>query len=152
MIYVVQEEHSGLVKIGLSDDPWARHGKMQSDCPGKLTVLCLEAGDGAYERELHARFSADRVRGEWFRYSDRIAAYVASVGPALRPGASPLSEKAALVWKYVSVTGVPPMTARSWIARGSIPTRHWSALVRAGVTTLGALAEEAAARHHRSAA
>lgn len=148
MIYFAQEEHSQLVKIGFSDDPWLRHSKMQADCPGLLTVLCIEEGDTSYERSLHERFAADRVRGEWFRFSDQIAEHVARIGPPSREGAG-LTGTALLVARYVEATGVGPSTARAWVQRGSVPARHWRALDHAGIHGLAELAASAEAKRLR---
>lgn len=35
----------------------------------------------------------------------------------------------------VDLTGAPILTVRSWIARGSIPTKHWPVLIAAGHST-----------------
>lgn len=144
MIYFAQEQHSQLVKIGFSDDPWLRHSKMQADCPGLLTVLCLEEGDTAYERSLHERFATDRVRGEWFRFSDQIAEHVSRIGAPCREVAG-LKGTALRVARYVDVTGVGHSTARSWVQRGSIPARYWAALDAAGIASLSELAAAASA-------
>ena len=151
MIYFAQEQHSQLVKIGFSDDPWLRHSKMQADCPGLLTVLCLEEGDTSYERSLHERFATDRVRGEWFRFSDQIAEHVSRIGAPSREGAG-LRGTALLVARYVDATGVGHSTARAWAQRGSVPTRHWAALDASGIATLAELAAAAAESAPRSGA
>jgi hypothetical protein len=37
-----------------------------------LTLLSYVEGDKGVEREFHAMFAADRIRGEWFRYSEDL--------------------------------------------------------------------------------
>ena len=63
--YVIGIEGSPLVKIGYtSGDPKARVAQLQTGLPMQLTLLWSTFGD--YEDELHDRFAAYRVRGEWF--------------------------------------------------------------------------------------
>lgn len=69
---------NGLVKIGSvrSSETFLRAGPMvaltnrlrniQAMSPTPLVLLRLFAGGPAYERELHTRFAARRVHGEWF--------------------------------------------------------------------------------------
>lgn len=133
-IYFIKEEHSGLVKIGRSKDPWGRLSKIQSDSPGALTPLCFEPGDATYEAELHQRFSADRVRGEWFRFSAAVAEHVERIGPPHKSSKS-LGGTVGLVAQYVAATGVSPKAARHWLERGRIPGGYWLKLVDAGIHT-----------------
>lgn len=63
--YVIGIEGSPLVKIGYTGGtPEARVGQLQTGLPMQLQLLWSSFGD--YEAELHARFAAHRVRGEWF--------------------------------------------------------------------------------------
>ncbi|MFC5646796.1 GIY-YIG nuclease family protein [Kitasatospora cinereorecta] len=66
--YVVGVEGSPLVKIGIAADPKKRLSGLQTAQPLLLSLLLVQQGD--YERALHRRFSACRVRGEWFDLTD----------------------------------------------------------------------------------
>jgi predicted nucleic acid-binding Zn ribbon protein len=65
-VYFIGEEPDGPVKIGVANDPEARVGLLQIGNPRTLTLLAASRGGIRYERELHERFSAWRLRGEWF--------------------------------------------------------------------------------------
>lgn len=64
------------IKIGISSDAHTRASKMQMDCPYELKLLKLVPGGAHMEYELHARFAADRVRGEWFRRTPELVALI----------------------------------------------------------------------------
>lgn len=78
-VYFIRCKATGFVKIGISRNPWKRLSKMQSDCPGELEILGCEPGGVVRECELHLRFAAERVRGEWFRASSDLLAYARSL-------------------------------------------------------------------------
>lgn len=84
-VYFIRDALSGLVKIGTAGNPWARFGKIQSDCPGELTLLAVIDGGAGEEAALHARFAAYRVRGEWFRQGASLRGYLAQLPVPLRP-------------------------------------------------------------------
>lgn len=69
--YMIQKGY-GSVKIGVSDDPQARLKSLQTGNHGRLYLIASFPFDSrmqaeAMERELHARFTEDRLKGEWFR-------------------------------------------------------------------------------------
>jgi hypothetical protein len=65
--YVITTEGSPLVKIGRALDPARRLLALQTGQPVTLTLAWTAIG--LYERQLHGRFAAYRVRGEWFDLS-----------------------------------------------------------------------------------
>jgi DNA-binding XRE family transcriptional regulator len=75
----------GPVKIGYAADPWRRLQKMQSDNRDALRVLALVGGDKGTEAELHARFAAARVRGEWFSRTAALLSFIAGNAAGPRP-------------------------------------------------------------------
>lgn len=62
--YVIGVEGSVLVKIGHARNPQRRLAGLQTGQPALLTLLWSQVGD--YEKALHRKFAAYRVRGEWF--------------------------------------------------------------------------------------
>jgi hypothetical protein len=63
--YLIGLEGSPIVKIGYTGgDPLGRLRGLQTGLPFKLSLLW--SVDGDFEADLHARFAAYRVRGEWF--------------------------------------------------------------------------------------
>lgn len=68
-IYFIQNTRSKNIKIGASDDPAKRLGALQVSNDAPLRIVGIMPGGYVEEAELHRRFSGQRLRGEWFRYS-----------------------------------------------------------------------------------
>lgn len=65
--YLMRDENTGYTKIGKSNNPRKRERTLQSEKPTiSLLYTCL----WDVESELHARYAAKRVRGEWFNLTD----------------------------------------------------------------------------------
>jgi hypothetical protein len=67
----------GAVKIGWANDVPVRMAALQTACPEVLELLCVFRDEPRAEQALHHRFRADWIRGEWFRYSPAIKAFIA---------------------------------------------------------------------------
>ena len=81
-VYFVLSMSSHLVKIGYAKDPWKRLSSMQTGCPEELRMMAviytyLPVG---LESDLHVRFAAQRVRGEWFSLTDELVDYAIQWG------------------------------------------------------------------------
>jgi hypothetical protein len=79
-IYFLLSEKMGAVKIGFT------RGKIEGRLrewrtwhPYDFDMLKLLEGTMIEERKLHKRFSKDKIRGEWFKYSPEIKAYIDSL-------------------------------------------------------------------------
>lgn len=71
MIYFIQSGEGGPIKVGYVEGLTRsaiefRVGLLQVGNPEPLKVLATMAGGRAEERELHKRFRAGHIRGEWF--------------------------------------------------------------------------------------
>jgi hypothetical protein len=84
VIYFIQSEDGGPVKIGRADDLARRLVGLQTSRPDKLVVLAAAPGTLTDERLLHQRFSAVREKGEWFSPSAELMAYVREVAVTRR--------------------------------------------------------------------
>lgn len=71
--FVHNGEH---VKIGWSKDWKGRLRTLQTSNPAKLKIMLVIVGSRADEGDLHAEFQADRVRGEWYRPTQQIVAFI----------------------------------------------------------------------------
>jgi hypothetical protein len=72
------------VKIGVSNKGMpGRIENLQSSCPIRLSLVLALHGETRDEARLHARFAADRLHGEWFRFSPSIRRFVVANGGAL---------------------------------------------------------------------
>jgi len=67
------------VKIGISVDPKGRIQSLQIASPARVTLLATQEGGREMELELHERFKADHIMGEWFKMSDELRQHIKSL-------------------------------------------------------------------------
>lgn len=81
-VYFVETEDGLFVKIGYSIRPVQRLNQLGTLRPGNYALRLIGWLPGTLETErwLHAKFSADRDNGEWFRNSDRLRQFIAAIG------------------------------------------------------------------------
>ena len=61
--YLMRDENTGYVKIGVSINPKLRERTLQSQKP---TISLFATVKGNIERKLHKAYANKKVRGEWF--------------------------------------------------------------------------------------
>lgn len=73
-VYFIRAKTLGHIKIGVSDNSRKRLALIQKHSPDELELLgVLECRNkGALEKQLHLRFAADRLHGEWFTPSPAL--------------------------------------------------------------------------------
>ena len=77
--YVIQMDGpEPLVKFGRTKNPKSRMSTLATGIPWPLRVVCFFGCD--CERDLKARFKDDHVRGEWYRPTAALQAYLAEAG------------------------------------------------------------------------
>lgn len=83
MIYFIQSGDDA-IKIGYtgSPNPSARLSELQISTHHRLRLIAVLNGDRSLEETLHKRFCASHIRGEWFRLSDELKEFLATVPPA----------------------------------------------------------------------
>lgn len=71
-VYLVRDTALGMTKIGSATDYRSRVGGLQTACPQELHLIAVIQSDKyiGIERELHAKYSDKRYRGEWFSLTD----------------------------------------------------------------------------------
>ena len=74
-VYFIREQE-GAVKIGHSRDAGKRLRMLQTANSSQLDIIGVVAGDRSLEAELHQRFSASHIRGEWFHYTREVAKFI----------------------------------------------------------------------------
>jgi hypothetical protein len=68
------------VKIGFTSGPLQnRLATIQTGCPEPLVVYASIPGAMRLERELHRRFAASRLEGEWFRKTPELLGYIEQI-------------------------------------------------------------------------
>jgi hypothetical protein len=76
-VYFIRSERGGPVKIGIARDIDSRLMSLQTAHPYPLKVIAvIPSGGKSKERELHQRFAADRLNGEWFEWNAEIEEFV----------------------------------------------------------------------------
>ena len=79
VIYLDDSAGERFFKIGMAGSFTSRHGAHQCASPFEIRVACAYyvGNMRAEERFLHAKFSENRVRGEWFRLSQHDLSMIA---------------------------------------------------------------------------
>lgn len=77
-VYFIRRE-DGLVKIGYSHNPRARLGQLRQQHQCGMEIIATIQGAHSKEKELHRRFSRDRMQGEWFAPSEDLMNFISSV-------------------------------------------------------------------------
>ena len=72
MIYFIQMDNDGPIKIGRADSIPRRIAGLQVGNPTKLKLL----GVMPEEKDLHHEFADIGLRGEWFKPDERLLAFV----------------------------------------------------------------------------
>lgn len=75
-VYFIGNATERKLKIGFSDDPFARRDQLQTGCPFNLSIYGTIPGDKFTESKLHERFRYLRQSGEWFYLSDDLWEFV----------------------------------------------------------------------------
>ena len=76
-VYFIRSTDTSHVKIGTTKhSPPARLRDLQTGNPSELVLLGAMAGGVGLEKQLHDRFDALRVRGEWFRGTPELLAFI----------------------------------------------------------------------------
>jgi hypothetical protein len=80
VIYFIESGRLGPIKIGFTkyDSVTARVSQLQTAHPHELTLLFAMKGGLEREAEMHRTFAPERMRGEWFRSSQRLLGFIAS--------------------------------------------------------------------------
>jgi len=75
-IYFIQSGDEGPIKIGIATDVKQRMKTIDITSPNSLRLLGIMDGDLADEKRLHKKFRCDKVRGEWFKPTERLMRFV----------------------------------------------------------------------------
>lgn len=74
VVYFIQSEDGGHIKIGFTEDLARRIENLNSARPDRLVVLGAFGAQPADERRMHEALSAHREKGEWFIASPAVVA------------------------------------------------------------------------------
>lgn len=82
MIYFVQVENDGPIKIGFAADIHKRISELQIANPYELSLIGCMRGDKEKEKRLHKKFVKYWIRGEWFKPGKKLLKYIYTYGNA----------------------------------------------------------------------
>ena len=71
-LYFIKMEGSRPVKIGRANRPEVRLATLQVGSPYRLSLLGVVHNCGAHEFDFHWYLRADRMLGEWFKWSRKV--------------------------------------------------------------------------------
>ncbi len=88
MIYFIQQEADGPIKIGVSTDPCKRLRQLQTSTQYKLRLVAL-LPDPVRERDwteasIHKSFAHLHISGEWFRPEPELTNFIKAQIPILK--------------------------------------------------------------------
>ena len=115
VVYYLQRESDGMIKIGYSGNLASRLSNLKGD-HGSLSLLATHIGGHPEETALHGQFSAQRitVRGEWFRPELPLMKHIADMR---RRHGTPQGEKLPPVASFASIQqAVRKLTAEASLA------------------------------------
>jgi hypothetical protein len=78
VVYFIQAESGGPIKIGRAKSVKRRLAILQIGNPARLVVLRTTPGGAHEEAALHAHFAASRLSGEWFEPTEELLALIAA--------------------------------------------------------------------------
>lgn len=76
-VYIIRSSADKQFKIGMSYDAIDRLKALQTGTGKALKLVHVEAGSSALERKAHLALAPHRIRGEWFRATPTVRAFVA---------------------------------------------------------------------------
>lgn len=105
-VYFVGDPTARQIKIGIAKRPFKRLSELQVGSANALTLVGVLAGGGDLEAELHEAFAGDRMRGEWFRWSDRLNELIQEAAEAATRGADPRRPRGMTTAELGEVLGI----------------------------------------------
>lgn len=76
LVYFIQADIGGPIKIGVSANIDKRIAQLQLSCPFTLRLLLLVQGGYSVELKLHKLFHTSRLHGEWFEPSESLVKFI----------------------------------------------------------------------------
>jgi hypothetical protein len=78
-VYFIRATGSGRIKIGYSQNPWARLDKLRTGSSEPLELVCTLNGTVQDEHRLHERFKALKVNREWFNPGSDLLSFITTL-------------------------------------------------------------------------
>jgi transcriptional regulator with XRE-family HTH domain len=103
MIYFIQSEDGGSIKIGCTELIPFRLKQLRSRTRRRLKVLAIMDGSFPEERALHDRFAHLRKEGEWFDDAPELTQFIQVNG---RPWSQGMSEQGRIIAKKLVSLGL----------------------------------------------
>lgn len=76
-VYFIRSCSPDAIKIGYSDNVFRRLRQIHGACPSPVSLVAgIPGADTGTEAELHRRFRALRIHGEWFRSEPELLEFI----------------------------------------------------------------------------
>jgi hypothetical protein len=79
-VYFIQDAASKRIKIGFSTGLGKRFADLKTGSPNDLSLVFHVRAGRPIERAIHAHLKSERIRGEWFRLSDKTTDVFDEIG------------------------------------------------------------------------
>lgn len=135
-VYFIRAGEDGPIKIGHGSNPAARLSGCQIGNHLPLRLLATMPGAEAEEQELHKRFAAHRIRGEWFAPVGALLDFIAEHGtpvsaPEPPPNATPLERAILTVGSATALGRILGITCHAIAQWKRVPAVHVLKIERA---------------------
>jgi len=101
-VYFAQGKDGGNIKIGRSDHPPSRLKQLQTGHGEVLFITKIIPGDNSKEASLHKEFSKQRVVGEWFKPTSKLADLANAIPDRAKKSSEIAGEIVGVSGRYVS--------------------------------------------------
>lgn len=137
MIYFLRSScDRGFIKIGVARDLRQRIDALQAGSPYVLKLVRVLAGGQSKEREIHERFHDAHYRGEWYRPTPELLAFIVETRGECLGGCAPAE----------------PVNTEDAIQRARLQQYRANQRLKAMVGTVGIEPTTSAVSRRRSAA
>ncbi len=128
MIYFIQDSVNLAIKIGhTAASAGSRMAQLQTGNPSPLVLLGVMPGELVDERNLHVRFSAYRVAGEWFKPAPAVIRLILQAGGQGCPFVPAADLLAQLATAGYTLTPDRPSPGKLHVSPK--PTPEWRAVI-----------------------
>lgn len=150
VVYFARAGLDGPIKIGFSARFKTRIAQLRTSSFHDIVLLATISGSLQTEHELHQRFAAAHIRGEWFHPVPELLAYVAilppyvgavrkpkkiATPPSPRPKREPLHKpEDSVLWQWRLAKGLSRREAAKELQVSERSIENWEAGVRRPLT------------------
>jgi hypothetical protein len=127
-VYFIQAKSGGPIKIGTAENVFRRLRGLQQGNASRLRIVATMPGDRGLEQELHQRFRAFRMHGEWFEPGEELLGFIKTTADMWSPFDEALAPRASALAKWVyeaaKLNGTDPVSYLSDLFNTTLQARE----------------------------